>query len=939
MANEAPTTKVFAAPVSTFVQPQQAAAAELYDQQAVNLALQMSEAFSDLSLTASRLAGQLKTQYNEEDIQKGVEIVNSSRKTYRQLMQEGTINPGENPWMAIGAQKASGVIEGMRARAQFDSIYQSRAEQDPNFFDSVDNFDALASNFASNYAQSVGDSEYLKSSFYEAFNPYINEMSSRHVQNMVKKRDEKAQIGVAAAVAQSIQDYRGGMNVAASVGGEAIALQRYMDEMVANGYSPDLINNGVIDNLIAVSTQSDYPEDATALLQALSTGPAGSTNRPALIDTPYAKAALQASAGKRQQNRERMTNQKNDAFNDWINGRLEDATNKRVGADALLTEWEQKATEMGMEWNPGDKNARRSFVRSEYSRLVAEKEKAAVQQSDDAFFGSLDEAVTPNPMRELSPENWRTAAKAKMAQTIDNLGLTKEQAVQRKMMADRTIDSAIDETVRRSSTKTFEGLFGMANNMAVVPAPTDFQGTEEDWLANQQKSFETAVESSGLPETQKESLRAHFDKKMKDSTEARASASLQNSWTEANKANEKLYLSQMSAFLEIPEDSGGKPMPNAGGEIPDTEVMRTNLQKFMAKYGIDPESADGKKIFRQTYDRTKAMIDGVFPDAVLAASPDDSPDMANAKRDQRARKKALNLQLDTTFGENETTGVMVRRFQRLLNVQAAENPSPQDLEEAGDILAAYTYIRDNMTFRAALPSGAVGKAFEEEINFAMQRRARGEDIANIMADIASRKTIGSTYRMGFMDLQNPLNFMNLEVGGKDDQEKYRAEFFSIHSELGVPPQSDAGPYFAAKYQSKFFEALQTTGNFSKAVSKAKQSLRDEFFTVRGSLIPRADLPRSVTDETLEVWLTASFPTYPDAQLVVVGETPEGKPMFIVNDGAGNRIRLPNMKPVMTLEDIRINEDNLDKFGPAQQEVRQQREQQAFDRNANSWGGM
>lgn len=923
MAKERPTTQVFAAPVTTFVQPQ-AAAAELYDQQAVNLALQMSEAFSDLSVTAARVLGQLKAQSNEENVQKGADLVNTSRKTYRQLMEEGQINPAENPWMAVGAQKASGAIEGMRARAQFDLIYQAKAEQDPKFFDSMDGFDALAANFASNYAESVGDSEYLKSAFFESFNPHINEMSSRHVQNMVKKREEKAQIGIAASVAQAVQDFRGGMNIPAEAGNSAAALQRYMDEMVANGYSPDLINNGVVDNLISVASQSDRPEDAEELLQSIMTGPADSPNRPRLADTGYAKAALQASAGKRQQNRERVTNLKNDAFNDWLEGRLDDATNKRVGADTLVKEWEAEAEARNMAWNPGDKNARRAFVRAEYNRRVAEKDKEVEQQRDNAFYGSLDEAITPNSMRELSPESWRQSAKTKINQTIDNLGLSKEQAVQRKMMAERTIDSAVDESVRRNSTKTFEGLFGMAGNLAVTPKPQDFSGTEEQWLTNQRESFKTAVDTSGLPETQKESLRAHFEKKMEDSVAARSAKALQDSWTETNLVNERTYMAQMAAFVDTPRDPNGKPIPGAGGDIPDTEVMRTNLQNFMARYGIDPNSADGRKIYRQTYDRLTAMIDQAFPDSAFAPNENDTKAVADAKADARSRKMALKLQRDASFGEGETTGQMIRQFQRILNTQAAENPTPQDLAQAGDILAAFTYIRDNMTFKQALPSGAVGKAFEEEIGYAMRRRAEGVDIANILADIASRKSIGSTYRMSFMDLQNPLNYMNLEVGNKDDQEKYRADFFALHNELGVPPESDAGPYFAAKFQTKFFEALQTTGNFSKAVNKAKESMREEFFVVRGSLIPRADLPRSVTDETLEVWLTANFPTYPNAQLVVIGETPEGKPMFIVNDGAGNRVRLPSMKPILLIDDIKINDTNLPNFGPAQQKVRASR---------------
>jgi len=110
MALPNPSLGVVAQPVSTYVQPV-AAAAELYDQQSVNLALMFSESFSNLSVSAARFAGAFKKDQNQAALQQGQFLVNSNQKSYKQLVADGQINPAENPWLAIGAQQASVLLK------------------------------------------------------------------------------------------------------------------------------------------------------------------------------------------------------------------------------------------------------------------------------------------------------------------------------------------------------------------------------------------------------------------------------------------------------------------------------------------------------------------------------------------------------------------------------------------------------------------------------------------------------------------------------------------------------------------------------------------------------------------------------------------------------------------------------------------------------------
>ena len=210
MAKQRPSLGVSASPISTYVAPVAAASAglELYDQQTVNLALQFSEAFQNLSLTAANFAGSLKAESNKEELQKGLDLVNSSQKTYQQLVEDGQIRPTENPWLAIGAQQGSGMMEGMKARAHFMEMYQKRAAEDPKFYDSLDSFNALASQYAQNVGTSLKNSPYQSRAFFEAFNPFVSSMSLKHQENVAKTAENKVLMGVGASVAQLTQDIK-----------------------------------------------------------------------------------------------------------------------------------------------------------------------------------------------------------------------------------------------------------------------------------------------------------------------------------------------------------------------------------------------------------------------------------------------------------------------------------------------------------------------------------------------------------------------------------------------------------------------------------------------------------------------------------------------------------------------------------------------------------
>lgn len=192
MAKQRPTLGVFANPVSTMVQPIEAekTIAPL-NQQAIRDSYAFAEMFGQLSESAAKVASIIKTEMNQENLQKGKELVDSSRKTYAELVRSGKINPSENPWTAVGAQQASGVLEASRARADLRVAYDKAIAENPALLKDNDFVSALASSYAERKAAEFGNSPYLSDSFFDNFNPAVTALAAEHAGEVGKYRTKQ----------------------------------------------------------------------------------------------------------------------------------------------------------------------------------------------------------------------------------------------------------------------------------------------------------------------------------------------------------------------------------------------------------------------------------------------------------------------------------------------------------------------------------------------------------------------------------------------------------------------------------------------------------------------------------------------------------------------------------------------------------------------------
>jgi hypothetical protein len=420
MAKARPTLGVTAQPVSTFIQPNQnAVAAELYDQQTVQNALQFAEAFSNLSVSAARLAGGLKQEWNEEQVQQGMDLVNKSRKSYQQLVQSGEIKPTENPWFAIGAQKASGSIEAMKARVNFESLLEKKIAEDPTFLDDPRGFDAFAYQYTQNVNQFMGDASYMSRAFYESFNPFMGTMQAKHEGRVIEHNTQKILTGVASEIQRAAQDWTSPNPV---VSQQALGtLQSSLDEMVNQGVASSRVNNAAVDALVELMATSDNPRAAREMFDALVSGTGYLSN------TQYAKTQMAMNAAKIQTNDLRMSTEESKV----LAARIEKDLTPQIVSGAMTVEQAAEAlredfAQGKVRINANEQESKIGYLRSYSAAAIRENEARIREEKNNALWTLVTEAANPEGVTD-----WNARIQ-QMTKAIDSLEFPPEEAFKAK---------------------------------------------------------------------------------------------------------------------------------------------------------------------------------------------------------------------------------------------------------------------------------------------------------------------------------------------------------------------------------------------------------------------------------------------------------------------------------------------------------------------------
>jgi len=435
MAKQRPSLGVSAAPVSTYV-ASVAPAVELYDQQSVNLALQFADAFKDLSVSAAQIAGSMKKQMNEEDVQKGIDLVNQSRKSYKTLVDSGEIKPTENPWMAIGAQQASGTMEGMKARAHFSQVYERRSQEDPAFFDGSSGFDALATQYTQNVNSVIGNAPYMSRSFYEAFNPYIASMGMKHEEKVTEVRNQRVLVGVGAEVAKAVADFRSPDKIISQ--NASLALQEAADDFIRSGYSAKQINEAIVDNLINQMATAEDVEGAEQIFNSLKSGTA------LLKDTEYAKAALLANRAKIENNRNKLTMQESRQFYEWWQGLKPSVISGKITQEQALEKFNQfvEGPDRKISITGPEAESKRSWILNEIEQGKAEAKRELIKEQENAVLGVINSSSQIPTEFLNNEEGYRGYLEDKMETMFSTFGMDEAQKLQYRSVFERVWESS-----------------------------------------------------------------------------------------------------------------------------------------------------------------------------------------------------------------------------------------------------------------------------------------------------------------------------------------------------------------------------------------------------------------------------------------------------------------------------------------------------------------
>jgi hypothetical protein len=245
----------------------------------------------------------------------------------------GEINPAENPWLAIGAQQASGTIDGLKARAEFQQRYNEQASQNPDFFKDSSHFDALAYTFSKEANDRMGDSAYLSSAYYQSFNPYIASMGMRHLENVTNEQHRVISSSIDSLVHQAVTDMQDPQQ-APEIKTSFIQRLDNMGAIVGNR----AVNNRVIDNFVELAASGDIA-GVVEIFNSINVGTG------ALAETSYAQQKLAVNQGRIDANDDRLAVQERTNFEAWGQRQIEAWQTGSITQEAVLQSLEGTSQE------------------------------------------------------------------------------------------------------------------------------------------------------------------------------------------------------------------------------------------------------------------------------------------------------------------------------------------------------------------------------------------------------------------------------------------------------------------------------------------------------------------------------------------------------------------------------------------------------------------
>jgi len=346
------------------------------------------------------------------------------------LVQEGKIKPSENPWLALGAQEASGVIEGQKARVEFQALYDKQALENPNFFKDRNAFDALASSFMTNKETLFKDSMYLRRAFHESFDPVIPQMGLAHEKEVTERRIGLVVGGVDSKVLelvqnleqlpsdsdvsldswwdtpeyirkpvpQMIQDHRENLEARkqAIIGDFKEWINQSPEAAIGRG----ILNSAIVNRIIDIRKQGEYSKEAKYLMETLNLGSG------LLFETQEARGAVAAAWADIKAGDEIYTKAKQQAFEkELVRWQREVLDSKNAGSTLADAKDTLYFFIDSLPINQQTMNVLRNSVDSALANVGKQKQQMLVQQITDQVSDQMTRDIINTPRTQDERDN------------------------------------------------------------------------------------------------------------------------------------------------------------------------------------------------------------------------------------------------------------------------------------------------------------------------------------------------------------------------------------------------------------------------------------------------------------------------------------------------------------------------------------------------------
>jgi hypothetical protein len=326
---------------------------------------------------------------------------------------------------------------------------------------------------------------------------------------------------------------------------------------------------------------------------------------------------------------------------------------------------------------------------------------------------------------------------------------------------------------------------------------------------------------------------------------------------------------QMRRFLRLDTDESTK------------QFNATSYAKYSAVLDQATEQAAQRKGFGGT----------------LMALPNDNKEIQSQKADVRGKIMFTRLALGETYDNKDYAVSLNRTLSSIMNPSVEKELDPR-LE---DILNAYAIGRTNrpMNQAFAIDAGTKnGKVVYSVLDEVVSQMRGGKKLRDAVSDVSQ----GLQFKTEDFDPNNIYDYTTIFRGSGKDAEKISVLSRDLAVDLGIT-SGDSSVYFAKELRARVTTNLQTTLNADAAFKAAQAEMKDpsNYFVVNGAILPTKAFRSDITPKVLEFWLDTKYKDM-NAKLVVIGERPDGEPMFGVRDSRDNRF----VDQIVAPSDVRID---------------------------------